>query len=70
MSLGWALYNVKGFELDPEGSGEPAKVFMDMVSDMSLIQTTRVAVQRRARQEGAVRAAQCREASPRSEGVA
>lgn len=42
---------MKGFELDPEGSEEPAKVFMDMVSDMSLIQTTQMAVQRRARQE-------------------
>lgn len=38
---------MKGFELDPEGSGEPAKVFMDMVNNMSLIQTTQVAVQRR-----------------------
>lgn len=40
--LGWslrALHNIKGFELDPEGSGEPAKSFMegrDMIRDMSL----------------------------------
>ena len=42
---------MKGFELDPEGSGEPEKVFMDMVNNMSLIQSTQVAVQRRASQE-------------------
>ena len=35
---------VKGVGLDPEGSGEPEKVFMDMVNNMSLIQTTQVAV--------------------------
>lgn len=55
--LGWslrALCNMTGPELDPEGSGAPAEIFMegrDIVSDMSLILITLMAVWKRMKQE-------------------